>query len=171
MTEKTYQGYKPFQKKLYAESDKKAKKIASQFLEATGKFKLVTPIEHQKEQYSSRDFEIFHIPSQSMISVETEQKRVWTAEAKWQPQFHEGIDVPHRKIKSKADLFIMINKSGNTLVTVPMQLVKESPCIYKDTKVRGTNTRTKQEPFLRIPLVHKKVKIFHKENNNWTKIP
>ena len=170
MSHRTYHGYKPFQKKLYLESDKKAKQVVSSFLESTGRFILDTPIEQQKESFSTRDFEIRHIPTQKLISVEAEQKLVWTEEGKWQSWFSSGVDIPYRKIKSKADLFVMINKSGNTLLTIPMKVVKNSELIHKDTKIKGSNTKTKQEPFFRVSLSHEKLRMYHKKNGTWSRL-
>ena len=169
MGTKVYNGYKPFQEKLYEESDRRSKRIAADFLESTGKFELKVPVELQKEEFSSRDFQILHIPTNTVVSVEVEQKLVWTSEGRWQPGYGSGIDIPYRKIKSKANLFIMLNKYFNTLITIPMEEVKASSCIKKDTKIKRTNTKTKKEQFFRVLLTNKKLRMYHKQENTWVR--
>jgi hypothetical protein len=170
MTYNTYQGYKPFQKELYSKSDSKAKKVSVEFLESTGWFKLLTPLENQNEKYSYYDYSILHKRENKLIKVEVEQKRVWTVSNGWQPGFGSGIDIPYRKVKSKADLFIMINRYWNTLITIPMSEIKSSKVITKDTTIKATNTKTKAEKFFRVPLDNNKLKLYSLEKGSWKRL-
>lgn len=65
----------------------------------------------------------------------------------------DTIDVPARKKKSCADIFIMFNSSIDTLAISKMDLVKSAPIRYKNT------IYTKNEKFFCVPLYY--FKFYH----------
>lgn len=156
MTE-VYTGYKPYQEKAGKKYDPLAKQVSSSFLESltdesgNNLYYLKEDVLSQEEQYKKYDYIIYSKTDDSPIKVETECKAVWRKEGSWQ-YYPDGVDVPVRKRYSTADLFVMINKSGNTLCLCRMDTVKKSKVVVKSTKISYTNTRTKEEMFFRVPL-------------------
>ena len=152
--------YKAFSKKLYDENDNISKSVAIDFLLSTGYYKMEIPIEEQVELYKKQDFEISLISNNRKVKVEVERKKVWTKKGRWQG--FPTIDVPTRKNKSEADLFIMINYECDTLAVTLMKHVLSSNISSKRT------IYTSKEDFFNVDL--NKFKFYYKHNNVWRKI-
>jgi hypothetical protein len=91
------------------------------------------------------------------VSVEVERKRVWTNVCSW-----EGwptVDVPARKNKSESDLFVMVNKTGDTIAITTMKNVLNSPVSAKKT------IYTNNEDFFNVDL--DKFKFYCKKSGVW----
>lgn len=149
--------YKKFSKELYDENDRIAKNVAVEFLESTGFYKLETPLSEQKEEFKKQDFEIVLVPDNQKISVEVERKKVWSKTCEWQGW--PTIDVPVRKNKSKARLYIMINDLCNTIAITMMKNVLKSRISPKKT------IYTKNEDFFNVEK--KEFKFYCKKNHGW----
>jgi hypothetical protein len=152
--------YKPFSQLLCDQNDGVAKKVAIDFLVATGVYELTTPLEKQSEQYKKWDFVIHNNKKDQDETVEVEVKRVWTRQGCWQG--FPTIDVPKRKSKSKADIFIMVNSSADTIATTRMEKILNSPVGFKKT------IYTKNEPFFNVHLDD--FKFYQKRNGKWYKV-
>jgi hypothetical protein len=165
-----FSGYKPFQEKAAQKFDPFAKNVSSQFLldltddEGNTLFYITTPVLEQEEQYKKYDYIVYSSHDNSKVKVETECKAVWTVEGQWQ-YYPSGVHVPVRKRYSTADLFIMVNKSGNTLCVCRMEEVKQSQVVVKSTAVTYTDTKTKNEMFFNVPL--EKVLFFTHTEAGW----
>jgi hypothetical protein len=149
--------YKKFSKELCDENDGVAKLIAVDFLESTGYYKLEIPLNEQEESYKKKDFEVILISTKQKVSVEVERKKVWVNVCSW-----EGwptVDVPARKNKSESDLFIMVNKSGNTIAVTTMKKVLNSPISAKKT------IYTNNENFFNVELDN--FKFYCKNDGVW----
>jgi hypothetical protein len=157
-----YAKYDPVLQEKY---DLSAKQVAVNFLESTGLFTLETSLEKQPEMYKDYDFYIRYKDGLNR-TVEVEQKAVWTREKEWQ-YAPSGIHIPERKRKSKADIFIMINKSGKTLLFVPIERILESPVIKKDTFNNFTGRRTQNEEFFELSLSTPELVFYYLEGNIW----
>jgi hypothetical protein len=151
---------KKFSPSLCKENDLIAKQTAVDFLEGSGKFKLLVPLEKQKEEYKKRDFLISQVKGSKSIACEAERKKVWKKEGSWEGW--DTIDIPHRKNKSEADLFIMTNEACNTIAVTKMKTIHESPVKYKDT------IYTKNEAFFAVPI--KDFKFYTKTDGAWVKV-
>lgn len=154
-------GHKKFSKALCDENDGIAKKTAVEFLESTGKFKLTVPLDEQKEQYKKRDFLIVNIKKNKNIACEAERKKVWKKEGEWEGW--DTIDIPHRKNKSEADIFIMTNAACNTIAITKMKTIHGSPVKKKDT------IYSKNEPFFAVPIEDFKF-YTRQDSGEWVKI-
>lgn len=139
-------GHKKFSKSLCDENDGIAKRTAVEFLESTGKYKLEIPLDEQKEQYKKRDFLIVNIKRKRNIACEAERKKVWKKVGTWEGW--DTIDIPHRKNKSEADIFIMTNEACNTIAITKMKTIHESPIKKKDT------IYSRNEPFFAVPIAN-----------------
>jgi hypothetical protein len=148
---------KPFSKDLYDENDFKSKEVAKEFLESTGFYSMLNPLEEQKEKYKEHDFEIFLINPFTKITVEVERKKVWTKSGKWQGW--NSIDVPYRKKDSKSNLFIMINKNFDTLAITNMKNILNADVYQKKT------IYTNEESFFKVDI--NKFKIYFKNKDSW----
>lgn len=139
--------YKPFSQELYNECNDISISVAVDLLTGlqNGKlYRLDVPLTQQLEAYKSHDFMITWIENNSKIYVEVEKKNVWTKSGKWQG--FNSVDVAYRKMDSKADLFIMINKHNDTLAITTMENVKMSPIETKET------IYTTDERFFKVAL-------------------
>jgi hypothetical protein len=153
-------GHKKFSASLCKENDGIAKRTAVDFLESTGKFKLEVPLEEQKEQYKKRDFLVVNIKNKKNVACEAERKKVWKKEGTWEGW--DTIDIPHRKNKSEADIFIMTNEACNTIAITKMKTIHESPVKHKDT------IYSKNEPFFAVPI--KSFKFYTKTKTGWEQV-
>ena len=125
---------KKFSKKLYNISDNKSKQEAIKFLQQKG-YELIS----DDEVYT---YDLKMKKDDKIILIEVEHKRVWNGD-----NFpYSTVDVPYRKIKNEADIFIMFNNDYTVLFITSMNIVKKSPTSLKDT------IYTKQERFYNIPL-------------------
>lgn len=162
-----YNNYKPFEKKLSKKYDGFAKKISSEFLlslkDSSGSlFEFETPLDQQTEKYKAYDYIINYIPEGKKVRVEVECKAVWTKRV-WQ-YYPDNIHIPARKRDSRANIFIMVNKHGNSLCMCMMEDIKNSKVVVKSTKNRYNGTRTRSETFFSVPL--DKFKFFYRDIDN-----
>jgi hypothetical protein len=140
---------KPFSQADHAISDPISRKTAAEFLpQIDPRFHLETPLEEQKEEYKKWDFTIFL--DSTPITVETEQKRVWTASDGTFP--YNTIDVPTRKWESKADLYIMFNLGFDALAMTEMKTVLNAEFITKSTRRASGEFITQGETFFHVPV-------------------
>jgi hypothetical protein len=151
--------YKKFSKELCDENDAIAKETAVNFLEWTKYYKLETPLSEQQELYKKQDFEITLISKASKIKVEVERKKVWDKSGKWQGW--PTIDVPIRKKDSEAQLFVMTNKSCDTIAITLMSKVIGSKVSSKKT------IYTENEEFFNVNL--NCFRFYKKNNGGWEK--
>lgn len=158
---------KKFEKELHDRFDRSTKEIAVNFLESTGQFKLLTSLDKQPECYKDSDFYITFLPTNRSLRVEVERKVGWIREKVWQFT-PAGIHVASRKKDSRSELFVMVNRSGKTLMFTYMNTVKSSPLVKKNTMNRITGTRTVAEEFFEIPLTDPTVDIYTYVNNVWS---
>jgi hypothetical protein len=154
-------GHKKFSKSLCEENDGIAKHTAVEFLESTGKYVLEVPLDAQKEQFKKRDFLIKNIKNKKDIACEAERKKVWKKEGEWEGW--DTIDIPHRKNKSEADIFIMTNSACNTIAITKMKTIHESPIKHKDT------IYSRNEPFFAVPISSFKF-YTRNEEGEWVKV-
>ena len=152
--------YKKFSQELCDENDKVAKIVAVDFLEWTGYYKLQIPLDNQQEMFKKKDFEITLLSKNKKVSVEVERKRVWVKEQMWQGW--STIDVPARKSESASDLFIMVNRSCNTIAVTTMKNVLNSKITSKKT------IYTDNEEFFNVDL--NTFKFYYKTEDSWKRI-
>jgi len=126
---------KVFDRKLYEECDNFGKAVAKRFMKQDG-FELID----DTEAYRSHDL-IFKKDGQP-VKIEVEINRRW--QKRYYP--YSTVTVPYRKRHSKADLYIMIAKNGEALLTIPMKDVLRADTIVKDTCF------TSQERFFSFPI-------------------
>lgn len=113
---------KVFDRKLYNECDTFGKTVAKRFMKQDG-----YEVADELEAYRSHD--IIFAKDGNEVKVEVEVRRVWTSK-----HFPYGsINVPYRKRYSKADLYIMVSKNGEGLLTIPMKDILSANTIVKDT--------------------------------------
>lgn len=151
--------YKKFSKELYNENNKIAIQTSSEFISQIFKYQI---LQQEQEAYSSHDFIVVDPHTKKNILIETEIKKVWEKSGQWQGW--DTLDIPYRKNKSQAQLFIMINKNHNTLACMLMNDVKTSKIKQKRTIYTDSGT----EQFFSVSL--SKVLFFYKKNNAWERI-
>lgn len=151
--------YKKFSQELCDENDLISKETAVDFLEWTKFYKLQTPLLEQLELYKKQDFEITLLKDDKKIKIEVERKKVWDKIGKWQGW--STIDVAFRKKDSEADIFIMINKSCDTIAVTLMKNVIESKVSSKKT------IYTNCEEFFNVEL--DKFRFYKKNDIGWEK--
>jgi len=151
--------FKPFSKELSDENDLVAKNVAVDFLQSTGKYKLVTPLEEQQEVYKKYDFTIVDLIKNKTVGVEVERKKVWVKSGKWQGW--GTIDIPHRKKDSEADLFVMVNNGCDTIAATLMNKIKKSSVTPKKT------IYTDNELFFNVNK--DQFAFYHKKEGSWIK--
>jgi Holliday junction resolvase-like predicted endonuclease len=139
-----------FSKDLYDKHDDPAKQVAIGFL----KQQEHTIVDTQ-EAYGSHDFITKHKNKQ--IKVEVEQKVPWKTK-KFPFSSH---NVPYRKQKSCADVFIQINAEGNALAMCSMDQVKSSPVIQQANWRVPDGT----EKFFSVPC--SSMRYYYLENGLW----
>lgn len=126
-----------FSRTLYDLHDAPAKKITQEFLTAVFGY---TPIPNQTEMYASYDYAM-RDPDGKIILVECEQRPNWNTY-----NFpYSKMNVPCRKSTSNADIFVVVNGVGNSILMCDMSVVKSSP------KERLDTTLSKDELFFRVP--------------------
>ena len=151
--------YKKFSQELCDENDAVAKETAVNFLEWKKYYKLETPLSEQAELYKKQDFEIKLLSTDMKIRVEVERKKVWVKSGAWQGW--TTIDVPVRKKDSEAHLFIMVNKSCDTIAITHMEKVLGSKISSKKT------IYTSKEEFFNVDL--KCFRFYKKVDSGWEK--
>ena len=157
--------------------DPQSRIVSADFLcQYNSRFFLKVPLEEQPNVYGDWDYEIWlknkDGKGSKRVSVETEQKLGWISTdgsflvASY--RYPEGkawptVDVSHRKQKSIADLFIMVNATYNSLCMTEMQNVLDAHVRRKDTKIG-----TKNEAFY---AVQKHLcKFFTLQDGIWQKV-
>ena len=148
---------KKFSQELLEQNDGIAKLLSINFLESTGKYKLIVPLNEQKEAYKEYDFQMFDYINNINITVEVERKKVWVKKGKWQGW--NTLDVPFRKKDSHADIYIMVNNSCDTIAATKMKRILDSPTSYKKT-IYTTN-----EKFFNVEL--KEFNFYYKNDTIW----
>lgn len=128
-------GVKKFDRKLYDECDSFGKIVAKKFMTQED-YELLD----DTEAYKSHD--LIFIKNDIPIKIEVEMNLRWYT--KRYP--YSTITVPYRKRYSKADLYIMISKNGEALLTIPMSKILSADTIVKDTRY------TTQERFFSLPI-------------------
>lgn len=134
LSENSKMSVKVFDRKLYEECDTFGKAVAKRFMKQED-YELVD----DTEAYRSHDL-IFMKDGQP-VKIEVEINRRWTS--RYYP--YATVTVPYRKRYSQADLYIMISKNGEGLLTIPMKEVLRADTIVKDTCF------TKGERFFSFP--------------------
>ena len=129
---------KPFCRKSFETNNEKGIKASMSLLNQHG-----LETRDTTEAYSSHDF-IVGLKSLE-LKVEAEVSNVWR-ESFWP---YDEVTVPHRKRRSKADIFVMINKTGDAAIVADMDLVKASP--VREKFVFSTKMN---EPFFWVPVEH-----------------
>lgn len=150
---------KPFSKELSDENDMIAKRVAVDFLEHTNKYKLITPLEEQKEVYKKHDFVIMDLAQNKIVGVEVERKKVWVKSGQWQGW--GTVDIPHRKKDSEAHLFVMVNNHCDTVAATFMSRIKKSTVAPKKT------IYTDNELFFNVNK--NQFAFYHKKEESWIK--
>lgn len=151
--------YKPFDKELYDRHDMPAKRAAVHFLQQTGYMWMILSLSEQAEMFKIADFEIWNNKIKEKLKVEVEVKEVWTVSGMWQTLMWKTIDIPFRKKESKADLFMMFNKSLDTFAGIKMKEILKAETYIKDTKY------TSEERFFAVPV--KKFKFYYRKCMVW----
>lgn len=141
--------YKPFSKEDHASSDPLSRYYAVQCLTSlSSNFHLATPLEDQKEEYKRWDFIINY--GNKTLAVETEQKKVWTrTDGTFQ---YRTIDVPTRKKKSEADLYLMFNSTFDVVAMTEMDKILNADTITKSTRRASGEYITQGETFFSVPV-------------------
>jgi hypothetical protein len=99
--------------------------------------------------------------------VETERKKVWTERGKWQGW--PTLDVPHRKHKSRADVFIMSNAAFDTIAVAMMKNVLDANVSKKNASCSKVNTE--MEPFFKVPIYEVRFfKALNTKRTEWVEI-
>lgn len=159
--------YKKYESILKDKFDLKAKEVCLEFLLSTGKYKLDTPLEFQKEEFKKRDFVVLNSKTNKPVNIECEVKTVWDKSGEWQnPKWN--LHIPYRKKNSKADLFFIINNNFDTLCIIKSKILMSSKVIIKNTINKITGSKTYGEKFFEIEL--KKASFFYKKKKAWIKI-
>ena len=140
---------KPFSRQDHAANDTKAKRLAVEFLEQGGLFKLDVPLDQQPERYKDWDFFITSVDLQKNIYVEVQRKYGWKVYGRWQPQF-KTIHVEERKSDSLANLFVMFNYHWTSLLIGSMEKITKAKVIEKDCKLSDGST-LKNDRFYELP--------------------
>lgn len=142
--------YKKFSKELYDGNDNISKQAAAIFFVQKG-WQVIS-----SDEVYTYDLKIGK--NGTILKIEVERKRVWKG-----CEFpYPTIDVPYRKRRNEADLFLMFNENFTSLLLMPMSCVKDSPTSLKNTKY------TTGERFFNVsPL---KAKYFKKIGDVWVEL-
>lgn len=138
-----------FTQELYRLHDNPAKQVGKSLLTQMG-----YTVINEDEGYGSHDFIVEKDGKQ--FKVEVEQKNAWVYR-KFGFNTHR---VSHRKVTSKADIFLQISKNGNYVAMCPMSVVKSSRVVRTNTYLGTVN-----EPFFDVPA--SAMKYYDLEDNVW----
>ena len=142
-----------FCRQLYNKHDPIAKQITKTFWEQFG-YEVIDDGEH----YGDYDYKIRH--KDGIIEfVEVEQKTGW----KTYTFPFQTMDVAGRKSKSKADWFIQVNNTGNSLNICPMSIIHSSKQSRKDT------IYSQQELFYNVELTKIDNYVYNEIEQKWLK--
>ncbi len=154
---------KPFCKNLYAENDADSKSEGMLLIESlVGKEgnKLFNDVKNCKENYKY-DFSAFSLLRNKEIKFEVERKKLWKDVGYFPVNFRD-VQVPARKMKCEADIFIMFNYHYNTALWILMEYIKEC-------ETRNINTYNyENDSFFVIPVL--KFTLLEKNNDQWKRI-
>jgi len=139
---------KKFDQALYNECDTLGKNVTKRFMADEG-YELTSEV----EAYKSHD--LIFTKDGKECKVEVEINRRWTT--RHYPA--RTMTVPFRKRFSKADLYIMVSKNGEALLTIPMANVLKADTIVKDTCF------TKGERFFCLPI--SAVRLYYLEDSHY----
>jgi len=126
-----------FSRTLYDQNDAFGKKVSSNFLYEVFGYEL---IDDDREHYASHDYAMKTLLGK-VVLVECEVRPNWNTY-----NFpYSKMNVPCRKSTSNADIFVVVNGAGNSILMCDMSVVKSSP------KERLDTTLSKDELFYRVP--------------------
>lgn len=150
----TFNHSKTFSKDLLNKYDQPAKDVAVSYVTAAGWEVVESP-----EAYG--DWDLVIKKGDEVKTIEVEVKTSWSR-----------IDFPfvthhvaHRKAKSKADLFIQVNRLGNAIAVCSMKTVHKSPVVKKDCLLTD-GQYTVNEPFFEVPSC-RMIYFFKDEKGQW----
>lgn len=145
---------KQFDKDLYEKCDRAAKEASVKLLQiVTPRLVLLKSLDEQKNEFAVSDFIMHDQQSGTDVRIEAEQKRGgWEARGKWDRW--PTLDVPGRKIESKAKYYVMWNWYFDTAAFCLMKTVQASIQKCKPTKTDTGKRiqRTENEPFFKVDL-------------------
>ena len=118
--------YKKFSKADYNKHDKPAKIAAAKFLKSRGLRTAATAMD-------AYTFDLWVKADDLWIQVEVEHKTGWKNK-QW-PSNWESVDVPHRKWKNTALLYILFNNKYDACGIAKMREVQAASCSRKDTTI------------------------------------
>jgi len=108
----------------------------------------------ETEQYGAYDLTM-QSPHGEFVHIEVEVTKAWTGR-----HFpYSCMSVPTRKSTSKADMFVKVNMSGNSILVCPMNRIKAAPIIRKDT------TLSRNEPFYNVDVTT--ISSYYLEDGEW----
>ena len=108
----------------------------------------------ETEQYGAYDLTM-QSPHGEFVHIEVEVTKAWTGRC-----FpYSYMSVPTRKSTSKADMFVKVNVSGNSILVCPMNRIKSAPIIRKDT------TLSRNEPFYNVDVAT--ISSYYLEDGEW----
>ena len=108
----------------------------------------------ETEQYGAYDLTM-QSPHGEFTHIEVEVTKKWVGRKF--PYTH--MSVPTRKQNSKADMFVKVNMSGNSVLICPMDRVKKAPIIRKDT------TLSRNESFYNVDVAT--ISSYYLEDSVW----
>lgn len=121
--------------------------------------------EEKKDSYTEayKKWDVVLYKSNRKYTFEIEVKQWWNNRGKWGNSYSncDYCQVAHRKIHSKADFFIMLNKHLDTLLLTKMSFVKSSKAIHVPNKYCDN------EFFFRFPVSSSNVIFAHFKYGQW----
>jgi hypothetical protein len=161
---------KHFSKRDYDRSDPHSKATSAAFLQQLDPaYQLQISLHDQPNMGPAYDFTIQY--GGQPLTVETEQKLGWISSdgtfvvvspAVPDGRTYKTVDVPGRKWKSTADLFIMLNTGFDALCMTAMKNVKDA-----DMKGKNTSVGTLDELFFKVPI--EQFEFYFVTDGTWTK--
>lgn len=145
------QDTKQFDPDLYKENDQIAKEKAIAFLSSRFDYKLLSSEEVYEYDLLMQD----HFENQ--VSIEVERKKTW--KSRIFP--YDSIDIPFRKNKNTATLFILFNFSYSALALIEMAIIRQSKISIKNT------IYTRGEKFFNVNKIE--AIFFYEYNGKWYK--
>lgn len=156
--------YKKYNENLKNKFDGKAKSTVLDLL-ISNEFVLKIPLDEQAEAYKDWDFIIHSKITDKKIAVECEVKTVWKESGRWQYSLGNTIHVPYRKKNTKSDIICVVNNNYDTVCVIPVDVLKKSDIISKNTKNNFSGERTQSEKFFEIEI--SKCHLYHKCGEKW----
>lgn len=157
----TTKGFKPYNRTLDKKTDARYRSAVQDCLKSIGFEILEDPI-HQL------DGDFWAQKRGCKYRIEWEAKYVWRCSGQWELNWLT-VDVPGRKFKSQADLFVMINAAGDTVCITYMEEVHRSAMQNKPTtRCLHSRQRTTDESFFTVDPT--KFSWYTKDGNSWKHI-